>query len=134
MTPIVDITLPIRTKNPLNNQTGNSKLAAIIRTRKRAEQRAVAYMALAGRTPKARDLPYPKYIVTLSRLSSSKMDDEGFAASAKGIRDAVADALGLDDGDMERIEFKYNPFVRSPKGSYGVRIQIDAVDGKEQRR
>jgi hypothetical protein len=127
----VDITLPIRTQNPLNLQTGNSRVAAIIRTKKRAKERAVTYMALAGRTPKARDLPYAKYIVTLSRMSFKKMDDEGFIASAKGIRDAVADALGLDDGDTKRIEFKYDPHMKCPKGSYGVRIQIDAVNGKE---
>jgi hypothetical protein len=34
-----------------------------------------------------------------------RMDDDGLAASLKHVQDGVADALGIDDGDMDRISW-----------------------------
>ena len=53
------------------------------------------------------DFPRPPYLVTLTRVSAGRMDTDGLAASQKGIRDGIAEALGIDDGDIARLRYRY---------------------------
>jgi hypothetical protein len=46
------------------------------------------------------------YAVLLTRIGVRKLDSDNLASACKGIRDGVADALGIDDGS-ERIEWSY---------------------------
>jgi hypothetical protein len=94
-------TLDIRTKNPLNaSRIGNTKLAAIIRTQERRAQRKRAKQgtldALRASGLSAVDLIPAK--VRLTRVSAGHMDDDGLSASGKGVRDGIAEALGVNDG------------------------------------
>ena len=67
------------------------------RARHASAQRMAARMwasrALAGRSPVG-DL-----VVTITRIAPRAMDSDGAVIAAKHVRDGVADALGLDDGD-----------------------------------
>jgi hypothetical protein len=96
----VAFTIPIRTKNPLNLSTGNTRLAAIIRTRQRHMHRdaARACTLAAMRTIGLTAEQLVPCIVDLIRVSSGKMDGDGLQASFKGIRDGIADALCVNDG------------------------------------
>ena len=71
--------------------------------------------------------------VTLTRIAPRKFDGDGVVASCKHVRDGVADALGIDDGD-ERITWLYAQRKAEPADGlpaaargYGVRIQVEAV-------
>jgi hypothetical protein len=45
-------------------------------------------------------------VVTLTRFGGRKLDDDNLRSALKSIRDGIADAIGLDDGDG-RIEWRY---------------------------
>ena len=64
-------------------------------------------------------------VITLTRLGQRNMDSDGLAISCKSLRDGIADALGIDDGDS-RLLWVYAQ-ERAPKGMrYGVRVDIRA--------
>jgi hypothetical protein len=86
---------------------------------KRAKmQRGIARLAVA---PKLHgwDLSGP-LVVTITRLSPGTLDSDNLAGSGKHVRDGIADALGVDDGDP-RIEWRV---VQVRSKSWGCRIEI----------
>jgi hypothetical protein len=120
MSAAVSFVVRVKTKNPLNEHTGNSRLAAIIRKNQRREHRTAArYETLAAlhkaRVSRADLVPA---VVTLTRVSAGVMDDDGLAASQKGLRDGIADALGVNDG---------GPFVRWQYRQRKGRVRVYAV-------
>lgn len=117
--------LPLRTRNPLNMGMGNTRLAAIIRTQERAKHRAISHMALVPRLNWP-GFPAPPYVVTLTRISAGKMDDDGLAASQKGIRDGIAEALGIDDGDRGRLRFRYRQ-RKGPAKHHAVEVLVQTA-------
>jgi len=66
--------------------------------KKRARERLVVTRALAGITP-----PAGPWRVTITRVGPRAMDDDNRTASAKGVRDAIAAWLGIDDGDDRAV-------------------------------
>lgn len=64
---------------------------------------------------------HPPYLVTITRYGPSRMDDDGNAAALKYVRDGVARALGIDDGDETQLKFKP---AQQPAKFYGYRILI----------
>jgi hypothetical protein len=121
--------LPLRTRNPLNGQMGNSRLAAVIRSRERAKHREVTRLLVVARHASP-EFPGEPYVVTLTRVSAGSMDDDGLAASMKGVRDGIAEALGIDDGERARLLFRY----RQRKGKqrhHEVEVLIETRVAKE---
>lgn len=127
------VRLPIRTRNPLNGQMGNSRLAAIIRSRARAEHRDVTRLLVANALRWHDVAPKPPFVVTLTRLSCGRMDDDGLAASMKGVRDGIASALGIDDGDTARLRFRYAQ-RRGPQRVHQVECLIESATAQCERR
>jgi hypothetical protein len=70
--------------------------------RRRRERRAVA-VALEGTTPP----PGPRWIVTITRVSSRLLDTDNLQASAKAFRDECADYLGCGDAAKGPITWLY---------------------------
>jgi hypothetical protein len=60
--------------------------------------------------------------VTLIRVGKSAMDDDNLASCFKGMRDAVAKSLGVDDRD-KRIKWEYGQ-VQS-RGRTGTIVKIE---------
>lgn len=58
--------------------------------------------------------------VTLTRLGPRKLDSDNAAGAMKHVRDGIADAIGVDDGD-ERYDWQYK---QEKSKTYGVRIEI----------
>lgn len=75
----------------------------------------VARVATFAHTPR-------RLIVTLTRVGPRTLDTDNLAGALKGVRDGVADALGIDDGDP-RITWCYD----QRKGTYGVQIDVRMV-------
>ena len=58
--------------------------------------------------------------ITLTRLGPRKLDSDNLAISFKHIRDGIADAIGVDDGD-DKYLWKYE---QEQATQYGLRIEI----------
>ncbi len=118
------IWLDVKTTNPNNGQTGNTKLAAILRGKQRKAQREVAFAkvraALGGPVIV---LPVD---VTITRVAPSNGLDphDGLGAALKGVIDGVADALGLKNDRDPRVTWKLDQRRGAPK-QYGVEIRIE---------
>ncbi len=90
------------------------------RAKRTAAQRGIARLALTPELHGA-ELSGP-LVVTITRIAPGTLDSDNLAGSGKAVRDGVADALGIDDGDP-RIEWRYAQ-ERAKRGTWGVRIEI----------
>lgn len=114
------IRIPLRTVNPLNQREHHHARAR----RVREERRITAWALIASAEQK--QLPVN---VILTRESSREMDTDGLAASFKGVRDQVAEWLGVDDADP-RIAWVYAQRKLKSRGNYAVTIEFQ-VRGSE---
>ena len=109
--------LPIKTVSESNQRGHWAKKA-----RRARQQRDAAYLVIrsaisAGGLPDG--LPEHRTIF-LTRISPRKLDSDNLSSSLKAVRDGVADALGIDDGD-ERFEWRY---AQERGKVYSVRVEI----------
>lgn len=67
--------------------------------------------------------------VTITRIAPRELDDDNLAGSAKHVRDGIADALGIDDGD-KRIQWRYGQakFTGSARGGYSCAVKIEVTE------
>lgn len=118
----IKVVLPIRTL-PEGNVREHWHAVA----KRKAEHREVAKMVI-GQALKARalrGLDFVPAIVTLTRVSAGKLDKHDNLRSAlKFTVDGVAAALGVDDGDEERVEWRYQQ-RKGTAGKYAVEILIE---------
>ena len=57
-------------------------------------------------------------------MGPRRVDDDGATGGLKAVRDEIAELLGLDDGDRERIRFRYtDPEI----GPFAVRVEIASL-------
>lgn len=112
------VLLPLRTLGP-NGSHGHWRTLA---TRRKRERKA------AGMCAPKHSLPA---VVTLTRLSAGQLDDDNLRGALKGVRDGVADRLGVDDRDP-RVRWEYGQET-CRRGEYGVRIEIRPLGGEHGR-
>lgn len=67
------------------------------------------------------NLPIP-CVVTITRIAPRSLDDDNMVGAGKGLRDGIADRLGIDDRDP-RVRWVYSQERGRPK-EYAVRIQV----------
>ncbi len=77
-----------------------------------------------------------RIIVTLTRISPRKLDDDNLAFAFKGIRDQVAQQLGIDDGDS-CVGWHYQQERPDDSGErastkQAIRITLALVDNRPQ--
>jgi len=65
--------------------------------------------------------PEAPWNIVVERIGRNDLDDDNLAASAKHIRDGVADALGIDDGDQASARWSY----RQSRGPFGARVRFE---------
>ena len=107
------LTIPIRTVSALNYREHWRH-----RARRVKAERAQTAWHLLGMAPPA--LPCT---VTLTRIAPSNgLDSDNLPGAAKGIRDQIAQWLGVDDRDP-RVQWRY----AQERGPWGVRVEISAV-------
>lgn len=109
------IEIPIRTWNTANCRWHWAKRA------KYAKQCRLAAFTSA-RAAGVRSAPEGRFTVRLVRIGKRRMDSDGLAISFKGVRDGLAVAMGIDDGD-ERINWQYDQQIGK---AYSVSITIGA--------
>lgn len=107
----ITITVPVRTHSP----NGNHHWRVVGKHRKTLRTTTLLALRSAfGAAP-----PFVPTSVVITRIGPRKMDSDNAAFACKGARDAIADWIGIDDGD-DAVEW----IVRREIGAYGVRIEI----------
>lgn len=110
------VVLPLRTLGP-NGSHGHWRTLA----RRRKRERTAARLCMPFH-----QLPA---VVRLVRLSAGELDDDNLRFALKGVRDGVADRLGIDDDDPH-VQWDYGQET-CRRGEFGVRIEIRPM-GREE--
>jgi hypothetical protein len=105
-------TIPIRLMSEANRREHWAAKA-----RRTKDQRA--HVTLMLRTTIARIDPADVHVVSITRVAPRMLDDDNATRSAKAVRDAIAEWLGVNDGDR-RILWR----VSQERGPYAVTIRI----------
>lgn len=126
---MIKFTVPVKTVNEQNFDRGNSRIAAIIRTKRRQQQRKTARFCTMEQLDRIPAVLLGTTI-TLRRISVGKMDNDGLHTALKSVRDGIADALGIDDGSPA-VTWK----CEQGKGKRGVyEVEVEIVPNQEQTR
>lgn len=113
---MIIVTLPLKTISE-----ANSHQHWRVRHRRAKGQRTIAALTLRAKALAFVRTYGASCIVTLTRLAPSKgLDSDNLAGSQKHIRDGIADALGIDDGDG-RVVWRYR---QERANHYAVRVEI----------
>lgn len=113
-TPIAIVDMPgMRLVNPTNEH-------AHWRTRStRAKlQRNTARLVMMAH---AHQLVRVPLVITIVRLGRGTLDSDSLPPSGKHVRDGIADALGIDDGDESKVTWLYR---QERAVTWGARIEI----------
>lgn len=108
---LLTLTIPIRTHSP----NGNRHWRVVGKHRKALRQTTLLVLrSTFGMKP-----PFVPTSVVITRIGPRKMDSDNAAFAVKGARDAIADWIGIDDGD-DAVEW----IVRREIGEFAVRIEL----------
>lgn len=125
MSPSVRVVLPVRTWSESNLRLHWSRRAS-----RAATQRGLARL-LVGRTLRLHAVETAGALeITLVRIAPCRLDDDNLAAACKAVRDGIADALGLDDGDA-RLTWHYAQ-RRGGVREYAVEVTIQSLPSDER--
>lgn len=110
--------IPVRTESEANARDHWRIKAA--RTK---AQREAACLAVRAR----RDEITLPAIITICRVAPRDLDCDNLRGAGKGVRDGIADALGLPNDRDTRVEWRYTQERGKPR-EYGVRVVIEGPD------
>lgn len=130
--PILQVSIPIRTRLGLNSREHWRARSA--RVKKEREQVGLALLTVNKQLRAAYDLLHKgdtALAIGMKRISPGTLDDDNLVGSLKGIRDAVAFALGIDDRD-KRVAWIYEQGKGAPK-EYAVRVRIERLPAISER-
>lgn len=109
------VTLPLRTVSEANRRDHWR-----VKAKRAQEQRSVTRMAVLPRTRNLIPaIDWTLCTVLLVRTGPRFLDGDNLCGALKGVRDGVADALGVQDNDP-RVTWAYG----QDRGPAGVRISI----------
>ncbi|HPD18011.1 MAG TPA: endodeoxyribonuclease RusA [Planctomycetota bacterium] len=115
---MTEVLLPIRTWSEPNLRGHWARRAR----RAREAREAARLLVRAALAPLPPGTGGRKIIVRLTRIGPRRLDSDNLAAALKHVRDGVADALGMDDGDA-RLRWLYAQRNGRP-GEYAVLVEI----------
>jgi len=109
---------PVFTINYANQQTGNSRLAGILKRKEQTAQRAMVAFQLT-----LNEMPRDYRGVRIVRLAPSGvgLDTGGLWNALKAPQDAVAEYLGIDDSQKSPASWD---LAQEYSKAYGVRIEL----------
>lgn len=110
--------VPIRTTTGLNAREHWAQRAKRVK-KERSSARMLAMAAV-----RAEGIPPLPLKITLIRIGPRKCDSDAVPGGLKGVRDGIADALGIDDGNDEHAAWSYT----QERGKWGVRVEIKGAE------
>jgi hypothetical protein len=112
---MISVLIPIHTVSEANTR-GHWASRARRARKQREAARVMVRAALAGRAT------LDPQTVQLTRIAPRILDSDNLVSALKAVRDGVADAIGLDDGDP-RLVWAYDQRKGKP-GEYAVSVEI----------
>lgn len=109
---MISITIPLKTISTSNARLNRFKLAAMTKAQRSTTKHALGSVAL----PPAQPLT-----IVITRIGPKNLDSDNLATSQKGVRDGVADWLGVDDGSP-LLDWQYQQ--RSGSKTYEIEIEV----------
>lgn len=106
--------MPMRTYSEMNTRGHWS-----VRARRAKSQRFESMVWVRSSFPVREILEARRITVKLTRVGPRELDSDNLAGSLKAVRDGIADALELDDGD-KRLTWLYE----QEQGAYAVRVEV----------
>lgn len=95
--------------------------------RTKKERHVVGKACMVARVP--RRLPDGlKASVHIVRIGKRMMDEDNLGGACKAVQDAVAEWLGVDDGDRKRIVFTRGQEIGK---TYGVRVAVNYTPAEQ---
>lgn len=120
---MIHVYIPIKTTNPNNGQTGNSRIAGIMKAKRRKEQRSTVRLVVENKC-RAFPLGLPVQVVVRRVAPSAGLDPhDGLGAALKSCVDAIADALGFTNDRDPRLTWVLEQRRGKPK-EYGIEVEI----------
>lgn len=120
---MISVTLPLM----LESTNVMLRLHYAVRMRKtalqRGQTRAHLFAPCSSERADLRTGTPVKIVATITRIAPRKLDSDNLQGAAKACRDAVADALGVNDADPRVTWFYAQEKARTP----GVRITVEVV-------
>lgn len=113
---MISISIPLKTISTANARINRFKLASMTKL-----QRSKVRNTLMSEVPIPPSTPLA---VVITRIGPKKMDSDNLAISQKGVRDGVADWLGVDDGHPD-IEWRYEQRTGGAK-VYAIEVEVIA--------
>ena len=117
---MIEFEVPVRLVSLLNAREHH-----MARARRAKTQRTAAHTLAREHVSGLVDTPL-SLTVTITRIAPGKLDDDNLTGSAKHVRDGIADALGIDDGDP-RITWvvEQAKFTGPHRGGYSCAVRIE---------
>ncbi len=112
---MIQFVIPIRTVSP-----ANLRVHWCMRARRAKDHRSAAGLVMRSKLTREPIGDGP-ICVTLTRCAPRSLDSDNLATSCKGVRDGIADGLGIDDGD-ERITWVYK---QQKAKDYSIRVEME---------
>lgn len=118
MQTLLSVTCPVRIESELNRRGHWAG-----KHRRSKEQKTIVMLVL--RTAKYdRSALKPPLVVRMTRIAPRPIcDSDNLVSGLKGVRDTVAEFLGIDDADLlgdDRVRW----VVAQEKGNYALRIEV----------
>lgn len=113
---MISISIPLKTISTANARLNRFKLAAMTKAQRSTTRHALAAVAFP---------PSPPMTIVITRIGPKLLDvGDNLPISQKGVRDGVADWLGVDDGHPE-LDWQYTQRCAGSK-VYCVEIEVIA--------
>jgi hypothetical protein len=112
----VEFTLAIKTVSEMNSRSHWAT-----RYRRLKVHNLAAYIGTLN-AMRGHRLTSDRFKITLTRIGMRSMDSDNLASSQKGVRDGIAAALRIDDGD-DRLTWVYGQ-EKGKRNECGVRVEI----------
>ena len=116
--PTVSFVVPVKTVSESNHREHWRSRA----DRAKAQRSGALERALSAVGGLELSLPV---VVRLTRYGVKTLDDDNLAGALKGVRDGIAEWLGVDDGDRSRVQYLVEQ-ITSPRELTGVEVEVFA--------
>ena len=115
----------VKTISAANRERGTTMGARMAQAAKHAAQKHSAWAVVVAALRQAGVQPSDllPVVVTLTRVSVGRLDDDNLRGALKHVRDGVAKALGVDDGSRF-IRFRYAQ-RKGKRGDFGTEARIE---------
>lgn len=118
---LIHLWLPLKTVSALNMREHWA-----IKARRTKHHRSMSKRKMKDYLREAGNVDFAGSVITLTRYGKRKLDDDNLRGALKAVRDGIADAIGIDDGDAS-VRYEY---AQCTDSECGVSALAEVPGGK----